>query len=147
MANFVFNAYAGRVGILDTLDIRAILEQQSSDYDPNPDTQYVADMVDFAEISVASYARVALSNMVVSVDNANDRVEFVSDPIDWGVLEASPPQIIKSVILYEHVGTDDVNGLVAYFDTITGLPFTLNGTSGFKITPDVQGLLQARQPA
>lgn len=147
MANFVYNKFKEQVAKAainwPTATVRVLLERSTSTYTPNKDHNFVSDLSGLVEVSVTSYSRKSLANKAVNKDDTNDRAELDSDDVAFGALESG--QTVKGVIVYVQVGGDDTTPnddiLVAYFDTMTGLPLTLNG-GAVNMTIDTEGLVQ-----
>lgn len=126
--------------------VRCLLERDTSTYSIDRDHDFVDDLTNLVEITVASYARQTVSNKAVNIDDANDRVELDFDDIDFGTLESG--QVAQALIFYVQTGGDDTSPeddpLIAYIDTATGLPATLGG-GNFDVTIDSEGFIQVSQ--
>jgi len=88
-------------------DIRVLLLSTESTYDFDPDDQFLVDLWDrgAVEIGVAGYQRQAVTGRQILLDEANDRLVFDSDDIDFGTLAAG--QNVSALVLYQRVGGDD----------------------------------------
>lgn len=147
MANFVTNKFKELVAKaqlnLTSDTIRVLLERSTSTYVPNKDHNFLSDLSGLVEVSVTSYSRKSLANKAVSKDDVNDRAEFDADDVSFGALETG--QVVKAVIVYQQVGGDDTtpgnDPFLAYIDTATGLPLTLNG-GAVTMVIDTEGLIQ-----
>lgn len=147
MANFVYNKFKERCASAGvnwaSATVRVMLERSTSTYTPNKDHNFVSDLTNFVEVSVASYSRKSLANKAVNQDQTNDRAELDCDDVAFGALESG--QIVKGMVVYVQVGGDDTTPnddiLVGYWDTMTGLPLVLNG-GAVNITIDTEGLVQ-----
>lgn len=151
MANFVYNKAKQLVASGD-LDfnaagtvLRALLVRDTSAYTPDKDHDFLDSFTGGSgvEITVASYARQTLANKAVNLDDANDRAEVDCDDVAFGALESG--QAVEAIIVYQQIGGDDTtpadDPLIAYIDTSTGLPLTLNGGT-VTISINAEGLLQ-----
>jgi hypothetical protein len=153
MANIIYTRLAERLasGNLSwaTAVVRVMLERSTSTYAPNKDHNFVSDLTGFVEISVASYARQTAANKASNKDDANDRQELDLDDVSFGNLEAG--QTVKGFLLYVQTGGNDStpndDSLIAYFDTVNGLPALPVPLGGglFTIPIDVEGLIQISQ--
>lgn len=52
--------------------------------------------------------------------------EFMADDCQWNSVEGNQ---VGAVVFYQDTGDSATSRLVAYFDTISGVPFTPNGSS------------------
>lgn len=125
---------------LDAHDIRMLLVLNTTTADTEEDIANLAAFSSLAEVSDGSYARKALTSEAVAADNTNNRGEFSSDtPVQWTSLTTSGT--VQAVILYKHVGADNVNKPIAFIDT-GGFPFSLSGGT-LNINQNAEGWLQA----
>lgn len=152
MANVLYNKFLAErdKGNVD-LDaagtvMRVMLERSTSTYSANKDHEFVDDLTNFVECSVASYARQTVANKLIEEDDTNDRSELHFDDVEFGALETG--QIVKGYVIYLQTGGNDSSPaddlLVAYVDTATGLPATLGG-GDFTLRVNAQGVLQTQQ--
>lgn len=120
----------------------AILERSTSTYSPDKDDDSLLDKAGWVEISVASYAREAITGEAVSVVDASDAVKIDVADIDFGTLEAG--QTVKAVI----IARNDAGNYVPLLriDTDSGglLPRALGG-GNFSITINASGLFTVAQ--
>ena len=127
--------------------MRCLLERSTSTYSPNKDHDFVGDLTNLVEISVASYTRQTVTAKAVNIDDANDRVELDFGDIAFGNLEAG--QTVSALIFYRQTGGSDAtpadDDLIARVDTATGLPAVLGG-GAFNVTIDAEGFIQLSQP-
>lgn len=152
MANIIYTKFLEQVtngsADLDSagLVVRCMLERSTSTYSPNKDHDFVSDLTNFVEISVASYSRKTVNNKSIVIDDANDRVEWTFDNIAFGQLETG--QTVKALVFYIQTGGDDStpanDPLICYIDTATGLPATLGG-GDFTIIINSEGFMQFAQ--
>ena len=84
---------------------RALLERSTSTYSPSRDHDYVSDLTNLVEITVASYARVTLAGKAILVDDTNKQVGLDFDDPAFGNLESG--QTVQSLIIYRQVGGND----------------------------------------
>lgn len=126
--------------------VRCLLVRSTSTYAPNKDHDFVSDLTNLVEITVASYARQTVANKAVNIDDANDRLELDFDDIAFGALESG--QTVLALIFYQQLGGDDTtpadDPLIAYIDTATGLPAVLGG-GAFNVTVNAEGFVQMSQ--
>lgn len=87
--------------------IRVLLERSTSTYSPDRDHDYVSDLTNLVEITVASYARQTIANGAINLDDAKDQVEYDGDDIAFGTLEAG--QTVLAAIAYKQVGGSDAS--------------------------------------
>lgn len=116
MANLVYNRGIFEVmnlGALSTADLRVMLVQ--STYTENKDHNVVADVVAH-ELSVAGYARVALTTKTLTEDDTNDFAYLDADDVAFGALTAG--QTIGGAVLFRHTGSDATAPVIAYYDLI-----------------------------
>jgi len=99
----------------DTQDIRFVFTDHDDDT-PVPATDNDLDDIDDASATVATSD--ALSSKTVT--------DGVADAADETVSTVSGDQF-ESINLYYHTGTASTSLLIAYLDTVTGLPCTPNG--------------------
>lgn len=152
MANVIYSkffeqAYKGLVDFdADGTIVRAALERSTSSYTPNKDHDFMSDLSGFVEIDTGGYLRQTVANKLVELDDANDRVEFKFDNINFSNLASG--QIVRAIILYVQIGGSDAtpsdDPLICYIDTATGLPATLGGGQ-FLVTINSEGLIQVAQ--
>lgn len=151
MANIIYNKFLaerdrGAIN-LTTAVVRCLLERSTSAYSPNKDHEFVSDLTNIVEISVASYARQTVGSPTVTADNTNDRSVFDFADIVFGDLEAG--QTVLALIFYVQTGGNDATPnndiLIARIDTATGLPAVLGG-GAFNVQVNVNGFLQTSQP-
>ena len=119
MANALYNPARGSFAKkeLDWLndDIRVILIDTGA-YTFSAAHQYLSSVPSGARISTQ-----ALSNKSVTANGACD----ADDTVYANVSGAS----IEACIIYKHTGVDSTAQLIAYLDTVVGLPFTPTGLS------------------
>jgi len=85
--------------------IRVLLERSTSTYSPDRDHDYVDDLTNLVEITVASYARKTIGGAAANLDDTKDQVEFDGNDVEFGNLEAG--QTVLAAIAYKQVGGDD----------------------------------------
>lgn len=132
MSNLIYTRGLSILSNWTSLVVRAALERSTSTYAPDADHDYVSDLTNFVECSVATYARKTLANPVVTIDDTNNQVKFGGDTVAFGNLESG--QSVKAVILYSQVGGDDTTPaddvLLAYLDQKTTVVLAADASSG-----------------
>lgn len=153
MANFVYTKFIEQQGIAainwTSADIRCAL--MKSTYTPDKDDDFMTNIV-ANEADCTGYTggwggagRVALGTKTVTIDDANDRVEFdgQTDPT-WAALGNGTNNTLGCAIIFVKGTSDDTDAtLIACIDTVTGsptFPFLTNGAS-YTLTLDADGLL------
>jgi len=144
MASHMFNAAKKRLldgSIdLDTDDVRVLLCMSNTTADTENDGKvYVGDLTTLDEHDGANYARKALTNEAVNVDDPNDRAEFDADDVTWTSLGAGTRDCVGA-LLYKHVTNDADSLLIAWIEFAS--PVTNDG-SNFTIQWNAEGILQA----
>lgn len=117
MANGVYNR--GKYEILSggtvwgSSDVRMLLVKSSYTFDATHN--YVSDVVAAsAEISVAGYARVALTSEAVTEDDSNSRAYGDADDVTFAALTAG--QTIGGAVLFRHTGVDATAPVLGFID-------------------------------
>ena len=108
-------------GVVDT---RILLV--GTGYTPNRDHDFVSDVV-ANEISTTNYARQALANETLTLDDPNDRVLEDADDVVWTAL--GPPSggpSVLAAIIYRNTGADGTSPL---WDYMNGTTTTVNGSN------------------
>ena len=119
---------------LESADVRALLLTGAVTIDPDDAT--VADVLaSNTEASDGSYSRVALTNLVVSQDDVNDRAQFDADDIDFGALDNETP---TAMLIFVQVTNDADSIPISIHDSNFGSP--ANGAGYVVETPN--GLLR-----
>jgi hypothetical protein len=148
--NGIYNQLLYRVakGLLD-LDSAVVLEamllRDTGAYTFEPDDDVVDDILATGiEITVASYARIALSSKAVTLDDTNDRGWADCDNIAFGTLESG--QTVEAIVIYEKVVDDTDSIPLIYIDgkiNITAAAPAIAATTGSitDITQDNPGVV------
>jgi hypothetical protein len=145
MANGVYNRGKREVangGIdLDTSDLRVLLVKDT--YTFNADHQTVddgsANDPQSHEVSVAGYARFALTSKAVTEDDVNDFAYLDADDALFSALAAG--QTVGGAVLFKHTGLDTTAVLLAFYD----LTDTLTNGGDISVvwnTPALGGVLK-----
>lgn len=123
MSNMAYNRLQYRIGNQDLdwkaggVTIKCLLLRDTGAYTPDPDHDVIDDIISGGggiEISVTSYARVALTNKSTTLDDVNDLTKFDADNLAFGDLE--PGQTVIAAVFYEEV-TDDTDSIpLLYLD-------------------------------
>jgi len=152
MANVVFTRWSKLQnsklsGWESSTTVRAMLEDSTSTYSPDADSQTVQDIIDdgFVELSASGYTRATVTGKVVYQDTDTDTVQFRCDNINFGAIEAG--KTIKGILLFIRVGSSDSADSdipIAYIDTATGLPLVTGGGSVILSVP-TSGIFQLSQ--
>jgi len=125
--------------------IKAMLIITGGTFDRDQD--FVSDLTPASyEAAGGSYARQTLGTKTFSVDDVNNRGEFSCATITFTAVPAQGGSNIIAVVIYEHVGADAANPLIAWIDDGTGFPLAPNG-SDIQVTINAEGLLQLTNPA
>jgi hypothetical protein len=115
---------------LGSADVRALLLDNTQATDVDRD--FVDDLT--GELTGTGYARKALANLDVTRDDANDRVVFTADPIEWEEIDAGA---VDRLALYVHV-TDDTDSWILSYSSVrasSGGVITTNG-GDLRVLPD-----------
>lgn len=121
MSNGFYNNLGLRLGD-GTLDwaadtIKWLLLRDTGSYTFDPDHDVVDDILSGGggvEISVASYARQAMTGKSVTVDDTNDRTKFDGNNVSFGDLETG--QTVEAAVCYEEITNDTDSVPLIYFD-------------------------------
>jgi hypothetical protein len=127
MANGVYNRGKQLIAVagvnLSSADLRVLLVKDTYVFDNNHN--FVADVVAGSlEISVAGYARVALTTKTVTEDDTNDFAYLDADDTPFAAMAAG--QTVGGAVLYRHTGSDATAEVLAFYD-VTDAP-TNGGT-------------------
>jgi len=138
---FQYRRITGSASLHANANLKMLLLRSTGSYAFNPDHDYVADLFSNSaiEITVASYARQALANSTVTLDDTNNRATWDFDNIAFGALETG--QTVRAAVLYEHVTNDADSPLICHIDGIirvTAAAPALASTSGV-----ITGITQA----
>ena len=120
-----------------TTDLRIGLLKTLAAHTNVPDINFIADMeahADFAELTVAGYARIALTGEAAAEDDANDRSNIDSDNVAFGALTAG--ETIVGAFIFKEGASDAAREVVAIYD-LTSTP-----TNGGTITVNVVDFLR-----
>lgn len=142
MADFVYNQAAHRamLGTLDLdlpADLRVLLLTTDAE-DRDHDNLAAIITAGAVEATHTGYARQALADDAVALDDVNDRAEYdVTDPVFTSV--ASGVDIVAAIV-YLHVDGTNANDVpISHYDT--GFPVTPNG-SDITLQVNAEGLIQ-----
>jgi hypothetical protein len=143
MANFWYNeakrALAAGELDLDTDDLRVILVMTFTTADTEDDVNTISGFTTLDEYDHVGYARVAIANLQINEDAANDRAEVDGDNTVFASLGVGTRQC-QAAIVYKHVTNDADSVPIAFYDT-GGFPFDGTG-SNVTIQWNTQGILQ-----
>ncbi len=133
MANKWYNRglYLNLSSSLDlAADTLKVLLLKGSGYSFDPDHNFVADLTPASnEVSGGSYARQTLAGKSVTEDDANDRAAFDCSDLTFSAVPAQGGGAqVTALVLFKEVTNDADSPLLAFFDTVTGLPFTPSGS-------------------
>lgn len=121
-----------------TTDLRMGLLKTLAAHTNVPDLDTVAGMeahADFAELTAAGYARVALTSEAATEDDANDRANIDSDNVAFAAI--STGETIVGAFIFDNAGGADASrNLVAIYD-LTSTP-----TNGGTVTVNVADFLR-----
>lgn len=122
---------------LNADDIRAILCMTSTTADTDVDADNTSGYT-LDEMDGSGYARQALANEAVNVDDANDRAEFDADDVTWNSLGNGTRQV-QGVLLHEHI-TNDAGSFPLAWVEFAG---TINpGGSNLTVQWNAEGIVQ-----
>lgn len=93
---------------MDTDVIRALAATTDSAGTPDPDHDYLSDLLTavLTEVSVSGYSRATLSSATVTEDDTDDEAEVDYADLSFGSSVASG-ETVKGFIIYKQVGGDD----------------------------------------
>lgn len=152
MADFVYNTGGGDIGIAQNIDLLtdALLKAMlvTSSYVADRDNDFIEEAANDAnehELTGTGYAagfggsgRKVLASKTITVDKANDRIEFDCADIVWTAIDAGTPS--QMLVVRENT-TDTASALISHHDS--GFPVTTNG-GDLTVTIDAEGLIQER---
>jgi hypothetical protein len=145
MADVFYNLAKKQImdGTIDLVvdDIQVLLIA-STPYTPDADHDFIdesgaSDIVD-AELSGAGYARKSLATKTIVEDDPNNRAEYNADDLAYTGADFGT---IAAVIVFKNTGVDTTSVVIAYLDTLTGLPLVTNG-GNVDIAWNAEGILQ-----
>jgi hypothetical protein len=112
MASVVYNNFKSAINANDwTAGTFKVLLAASS-YVPNIDTHvFVADVT--GELSGGTYARQTIANRTRSVDNANDRCDYLADNNAFAGLNTTGATTLRWAVVFKQVTNDADSILVA----------------------------------
>lgn len=152
MVDFVYNTGGGDIGIDQNIDLvaDALLKAMlvTSSYVANRDDDFVEEGANDAnehELSGTGYAagfgnsgRKVLASKTVTVDKANDRIEFDCADLVWTSIDAGSP---SQMLIIRELTNDLATRVISHHDS--GFPVTTNG-GDLTVTIDAEGLIQER---
>lgn len=142
MASHYFNQalYRHATGDLDlaTADMRGILCMTNTTADTERDAaiEFVDDIGTLDECDGANYVRKALASEAVTIDDAEDEVEFDATDVTWTALGVGTRQW-AGILWYQHV-TNDADSMPVFWQEFAS-PVTGDGTD-FTVQFDAEGL-------
>ena len=148
MANVIYTRFFEQISngslAFNTANIACLLTQSSSTYAANKTHDFVADVFSNGgvECNTGGYARTAVANKTVTIDDPNSRVELKFNNVSFGNLSSG--QTVEAIIVYVNTGSDATSSLICHIDNATGLPAVLGGGE-FLITVNAEGLIQLAQ--
>lgn len=102
-----------------TSDLRALLVKSTYTFDKTHNV--VADVIAGSlELSVAGYARVALTSEAVTEDDSNNRAYGDADDVTFGPLTAG--QTVGGMIIFRHTGSDATAPVIGFYDVSPDYP-------------------------
>lgn len=143
MASHLFN-YAKQQVLLGNIDLGAddirvaLLMTNTTADTENDGIQHIDDITTLDEHDGANYARQALDNEAVNLDDANDRAEFDADDPTWTALGAGT-RSAAGMLVYKHVNDDTDSIPIAWVEFAS--PVVGDGTN-FTVEFSAEGLLQ-----
>lgn len=139
MASIIYNRLKVEVGEgfeWETADVRLLLLDAAGTYTPDPDDEFVADLDPGSnELDTDNYARQALANKAVNLNDVDNRAEWTADNIvfsDLGPGVGGPT--IGGAVLYVHATNDADSWLIAFLEEVTGTVNGLDATIAFDPT-------------
>jgi hypothetical protein len=142
MASFIYNKY--KQGIFDnTTNLRVDLDTDTikvalvtSSYTPNADTHDFFDDVTNEVVGTGYTAGGAtLATPTVTLDTANDRVDFDADDTQWTTSTITA----RAAVIYKSTGTASTSPLIAYIDFSTD---QISSAGTFLIQWSASGILR-----
>jgi hypothetical protein len=142
MASFIYNNY--KQGIFDnTTNLRVDLDTDTikvalvtSSYTPNADTHDFFDDVTNEVVGTGYTAGGAtLATPTVTLDTANDRVDFDADDTQWTTSTITA----RAAVIYKSTGTASTSPLIAYIDFTTD---QISSAGTFLIQWSASGILR-----
>lgn len=146
MSDVYFNRMKGELEELISATVKAKLVRSTSSWTPDADDDYLADAnsAGLVEIDASGYSEQTLGTKSIEIDDTNDRREFHCANLAFGTIASG--QTISGLLIYIDTGNAATSKLVAFFDSITGLPFATNGQA-FNINIPAEGLLRCKAAA
>lgn len=154
MANTIFTKFLelrdkGQIN-WESAVVKCLLVRSTSTYTVDCDHNYLSSFTTGGgvEISVATYARLALASKAVIRNDTDNYVGMDAADLNFGYLE--PGQTVSALLFYIQVGGDDTTPaddiLVCWYDTASNgvLPAVLGGGE-FKVAFNAAGLIKSRQ--
>ena len=111
-----------------TTDLRMGLLKTLAAHTNVPDLNTVADMeahADFAELTAAGYARVALTGEAATENDANDRADIDSDNVAFAAISSG--ETIVGAFIFDNAGGADASRNLLFIYDVTSTP-TNGGT-------------------
>lgn len=132
MANTVFNRFKYRTaleGNWTSDDVRCLLLNATSTYTPNPDHNFVSDILNNGgiELSTTNYSRKTLSSKTATQDDTNNRAKLDAADVTWTALgPSSAGPSVGAIVVFRHNASGDASSeVVSYHDS--GFPKQTNG--------------------
>lgn len=114
---------------------------KGSGYTPDPDHDYVADLVPASnEVSGAGYSRATLGTKSENIDDANDRIVYSCANPNFGNIAAG--ETVTGMVVFREVTNDSDSILIACY-TFTGVG--AGAVNPFIVTVPADGLLYQTQ--
>ncbi len=120
-------------------DIRVALVMTNTTCDTEPDVDLMNGFTTLDECDATGYARVALANEAVNIDDANDRAEFDADNASFTGLSGNATRDIQGALVYKHVTNDTDSIPIAFMDFTADIPAT---ATQIDVPWDAEGIIQ-----
>lgn len=123
---------------IGSVTLKLLVIDDAAGYVPDVDADsFVSDIVS-GELSATGYARATLSNVGVSLNSVDDRVEVTADDVTWTGMGTVSGPTIGAVVLFVAGPTDETSVLIS---ALYGIGETLTG-GDVTFAFDASGLLR-----
>ncbi len=124
----------------DADDIRVALLMTNTTADTEQDTiKFVTDFTTLDECDATGYARLALANEAVNIDDGNDRAELDADDSSFTSLSGDGTRDVQGALIYKHVTNDTDSPAIAFVDFSADIPST---ATQIDVPWNAEGILQ-----
>lgn len=119
----------------ESLDLRAILLDNTSTVGSQEDITAVSGYSTLGEVTGTGYARQALANIAVTLDNATNSIKLTADHLSYGGISVGN---VAAILIYQHVTDDDDSIPFIYLDnafTVTAAAPAIVGSETIYVDP------------